>query len=139
MALNGACNVLGEVGIDGCRRVFGKQRDALRNRAANWLGGMKDGNWPSVILDDDFRTRAHSGQQRRNIRSGGLRLRDSDDMLAHKIIIRLATAPRQLLVLGFQRRETSRLSPLPPKRLDQFLKSTSAKAEENMSKPKLFP
>lgn len=100
MALNGVRNVLGEVGIDGCRRVFGKQRDALRNRAANRLGGMKNGNWPSIILDDDFRTGAHAGQQRRNACRRGLRFRDSDYMLAHKTIIRLAPGRRQLLVLS---------------------------------------
>ncbi len=91
MALDGGRNVLGEVGIDGCRRVFGKQCDALRNRAANWIGGMKNGNWPSVIFDDDFRTGAHAGKQGRNACPGGLRFRDSDYMFAHKTIIRLAS------------------------------------------------
>jgi len=90
MALDGGRNVLGELGIDSCRRVFGKQCDALRNRAANWLGGMEDGNWPSVIFNDDFRTGTHAGQQGRNACRGGLRFRDSDYMLAHKTIIRLA-------------------------------------------------
>jgi len=100
MALDGGLNVLREAGIDSCLRVFRKQCDALRNRAANRFRGMKDGNWPSVIFDDDFRTRAHAGQQRRNACRGGLRFRDSDDMLAHKTIIRLAPGRRQLLVPG---------------------------------------
>ncbi len=90
MALDGARNVLGEVGIDDCRRVFRKQCDALRNRAANRLGSMKNGDGPSVILDDDFRTGAHAGQQGRNACCGGFRFRDSDYVLAHKTIIRLA-------------------------------------------------
>jgi hypothetical protein len=88
MALDGVPNVLGEVGIDGCRRVFGKQCDAFRNRAANWLGGMKNGHWPSAIFDDDFGAGAHASQQGRNVRRSGLRFRDSDYMLAHKTIIR---------------------------------------------------
>jgi hypothetical protein len=100
MTRDGTRNVPGEVGIDGCRRVLGEQCDALRNRAANRLAGMKDGNWPSAIFDDDFRTGAHAGQQRRNIRRGRLRFRDSDYMLAHKSIIRLAAGLSQLLVLS---------------------------------------
>jgi len=87
MALDGRRHVFGEVGIDGCRRVFGKQCDALRNRAANWIGGMKNGNGPGVTFDDDFRTGAHASQQGRNVRRSGLRFRDSDYMLAHKTII----------------------------------------------------
>jgi len=100
MALDGLRDVFGEVGIDGRRRVFGKQRDALRNRAANWLGGMKNSNWPGVIFDDDFRTGAHAGQQRRDIRRRSLRFRDSDDMLTHTNIIRLAPGRRHLFILG---------------------------------------
>ena len=61
---------------------------------------MKNGNWPSAIFDDDFRAGAHVGQQRRNACRGGLRFRDSDYMLAHKTIIRLALGRRQLLVLS---------------------------------------
>jgi len=61
MTLDGTRNVLGEVGIDGGRRVLGKQRDTLRNRAANRLAGVKNGNRPSAIFDDDFRTGAHAG------------------------------------------------------------------------------
>ncbi len=97
MALNGVRNVLGEVRIDGCRRVFRKQCDALRNRATNRLGGMKNGDWPSVILDDDFRAGAHAGQQGRNACRGGLRLGDSDYTPAHKVIIRLAPGRRQFV------------------------------------------
>ncbi len=100
MALNGTRNILGEIGIDGCRRVLGKQCDALRNRATNGLAGMKNGNWPSAIFDDDFRTGAHARQQRRNACRGGFRFRDSDDMLSHKTIIRLAPGRSQLLVLS---------------------------------------
>ena len=100
MALDGARNVLGEVGIDDCRRVFRKQCDALRNRAANRLAGMKNGNWPSAIFDHDFRTGAHAGQQSRNACRRGFRFRDSDHMLAHKTIIRLAARRSQLLVLS---------------------------------------
>jgi hypothetical protein len=84
MALDGVRNVLGEVGIDGCHRVFGKQCDTLRNREANWLGAMKDGNRPSVIFNDDFGAGAHTGQQVRNACCAGLRFRDSDYVLAHK-------------------------------------------------------
>ena len=50
---------------------------------------MKNGNWPSVIFDDDFRTGAYAGQQGRHVCRGGLRFRDSNYMLAHKTIIRL--------------------------------------------------
>src|SRR5260370_13851397 len=99
MTRDGGRNVLGEVGIDGCRRVLGKQCDALRNRAANRLAGMKDGNWPSAIFDDDFRTGAHAGQQSRNACRRGFRFRDSDYMLGHETIIRLAPGKRQSLVL----------------------------------------
>ncbi len=87
MALDGGLNILGEIGIDGSRRVFGKQRDALGDSAANRFGGMKNGNGPPVIFDDDFRTSAHSGQERRDIGRSGLRLRNADHMLAHKLII----------------------------------------------------
>jgi len=97
MTLNGGLNVLREVGIDSCRRVFRKECDALRNRAANRLACMKDGHWPSAILDDDLRTRTYAGQQGGNARRGGLRFRDSDDMLRHESIIRLGVRRRQFV------------------------------------------
>ncbi len=86
-AFDSSLNVLGEVRIDGSRRVFGQKRDALGNGTADGLRGMKNGNGPHVILDDDLRPGAHSGQERRDIGRGGFRFRDADHMLTHKKII----------------------------------------------------
>src|SRR5713226_4277935 len=52
VARDGGLNVFGEIGINGSRRVFGKQRDTLGDGAANRLGGMKNSNGPRVIFDD---------------------------------------------------------------------------------------
>ena len=61
MAGDGGLNVLGKVRIDGSRRVFGKQCDALGDGAANWLGSMKNSDGTRVIFDDNFRAGAHPG------------------------------------------------------------------------------
>src|SRR5260370_6901718 len=82
MAFDSSLNVLGEVRIDGSRRVFGQKRDALGNGTADGLRGMKNGNWPHFILDDDLRPGAHSGQERRDIGRGGFRLRGTDHLLS---------------------------------------------------------
>ncbi len=73
----------------------------------------------AVESSDDFRAGAHAGQQGRNACRGGLRLRDSDYMPAHKIIIRLAPGRRQFvksLVFTEGKLPVCPTPPNPPKR-----------------------
>src|SRR5260370_8741252 len=84
MAFDSSLNVLGEVRIDGSRRVFGQKRDALGNGTADGLRGMENGNGPPVILDDDLRPGAHSGHDRRDIGPGAFPFRGAVYIVPHK-------------------------------------------------------
>src|SRR5205809_913687 len=48
---------------------------------------MKDRYRPRAILDDNFRARAHVGQERRHIGCGGFFFGDVDHVLSHNEII----------------------------------------------------
>jgi len=74
----------------------------FRNRATNRLSGVKDGNWPSVILNDDFRAGAQRASKSKRL-SRWPPLRDSDYVLSHKIIIRRQLAGVSVLSASFHR------------------------------------
>jgi hypothetical protein len=54
---------------------------------AHRLSRMKDRYRPRAILDDNFRSRAHVGQERRHIGCGGFFFGDVDHVLSHNEIM----------------------------------------------------
>jgi hypothetical protein len=73
-------------GLAGFFLVRFGQRDAFGDTAAHRLGGMKDGDGPSAIFNDDLLARAHACHQRSEVASR-FRLGDVDHILSHKINI----------------------------------------------------
>lgn len=62
-------HLLGEVRIDGRRRVSGQPGDALGNLAPEGLCGADHRNRPCVSFDDDFGASLHSSQDDQHILS----------------------------------------------------------------------
>lgn len=86
MALDRGFYIFGEVSVHDCGRVFGQQRDALGNRPARRRWSMDYSYRQLAVLDDNFSTGAHAGQQPGEI-AGRFRLRDVDYTVSHKGII----------------------------------------------------
>jgi hypothetical protein len=85
-------DVGGELGIEdgsGTGFLFVElgESDALGDRAALGLGGMKDGYGPRVLLDDDFSASAYMGQQGGNRRFASFGFGKVQDALRHNQII----------------------------------------------------
>lgn len=89
MAFNGGLNILGEVGIDGCGRFRGEQRDALGDGAARRGRRMNHRDWLLAVLDHDLCAGADPREQPGEV-AGCFRFRDVDHMVRHEVIIALS-------------------------------------------------
>lgn len=86
MAFNSGLNILGEVGIDGCGRFRGEQRDALGDGAARRGRSMNHRYWLFAVVDHDLCAGADPCEQPGEV-AGCFRLRDVDHMVSHHTII----------------------------------------------------
>ena len=85
--MDGRSHILGEIRIDGGRRIFGHQSNAFGNRATRRLDSAKNGNRLFLNFDDDLCSGAHTVKQGRNIRCNGLSFGNMDSRLLHLSII----------------------------------------------------
>jgi len=89
MAIDDFFEIAPEASIERHGRAVGfGQRDGFREQTARMrFRRAQHRHGPRIVFDDDFRTRAHVGQERRHVGRGGFRFGDVDHIFSHNVII----------------------------------------------------